>query len=111
MNKRSQDPFDPRHGYLWPPTSKLPLIGKQASVRGLRPTNRKATDHHPIAPKYPFPPDPYIRQFKLSEALQTGTLFRWLHTPDEDESKEGITTEKETGPDDNSQSEEPKPGS
>ncbi|MDF2680119.1 MAG: hypothetical protein K0R47_1309 [Brevibacillus sp.] len=56
-------------------------MNRDPIVHGLRPTNRSTASHHPIAPVNPFPPDPYINQFKLSEALQTGTLFQWLHTP------------------------------
>lgn len=35
----------------------------------------------PVPPVKPYPPDPYIDQFSLVEALQTGTLFRWLYDP------------------------------
>ncbi|GAA4716182.1 hypothetical protein [Brevibacillus fulvus] len=34
-----------------------------------------------VPPAKAFPPDPYIDQFPLPEALQTGTLFRWLYDP------------------------------
>ncbi|MFD2371189.1 hypothetical protein ACFSO0_14800 [Brevibacillus sp. GCM10020057] len=47
-----------------------------------RTAQRKQTP--PIAPVKPCPPDPYINQFTLAEALQKGTLFPWLSEPEED---------------------------
>jgi hypothetical protein len=34
-----------------------------------------------LPPAKPYPPDPYMDQFSLPEALCTGTLFRWLYDP------------------------------
>ncbi|WP_019120534.1 spore coat associated protein CotJA [Brevibacillus massiliensis] len=34
-----------------------------------------------LPPVKPYPPDPYIDQFPLPEALCAGTLFRWLYDP------------------------------
>lgn len=34
-----------------------------------------------IPPVKPYPADPYLDQFPLSEALRAGTLFRWLYDP------------------------------
>lgn len=34
-----------------------------------------------IPPAKPYPADPYMEQLPLSEALRTGTLFRWLNDP------------------------------
>ena len=34
-----------------------------------------------VPPVKPYPADPYIDQFTLSEALMAGTLFRWLYDP------------------------------
>ncbi|WP_139489757.1 spore coat associated protein CotJA [Brevibacillus dissolubilis] len=34
-----------------------------------------------LPPVKPYPPDPYIDQYPLSEALRRGTLFRWLYDP------------------------------
>jgi hypothetical protein len=34
-----------------------------------------------LPPVKPYPPDPYIDQFPLPEALAAGTLFRWLYDP------------------------------
>jgi hypothetical protein len=34
-----------------------------------------------LPPVKPYPPDPYIDQFPLPEAICAGTLFRWLYDP------------------------------
>jgi len=34
-----------------------------------------------LPPVKPYPPDPFIDQFPLPEALRAGTLFRWLYDP------------------------------
>ncbi|UFJ42016.1 spore coat associated protein CotJA [Brevibacillus humidisoli] len=52
-----------RRGRHWPPEVR----------RGYPPVN--------LPPVKPYPPDPYIDQFPLPEALRTGTLFRWLYDP------------------------------
>lgn len=41
-----------------------------------------------IPPVKPYPPDPYINQYPLPEALYKGTLFRWLYDPYEDPYRE-----------------------
>lgn len=35
----------------------------------------------PFRPVQPYPPDPFIDQFPIPEALTRGTLFRWLYRP------------------------------
>ncbi len=34
-----------------------------------------------LPPVRPYPPDPFINQFPLPEALRRGTLFCWLYDP------------------------------
>lgn len=54
--------------------------------RGAWPAQRRTAQRKqmtPIAPIKPYPPDPYINQFTLAEALQRGTLFPWLSEPQE----------------------------
>jgi hypothetical protein len=34
-----------------------------------------------LPPVKTYPPDPFIDQFTLPEALCAGTLFRWLYDP------------------------------
>ncbi|KQL44260.1 hypothetical protein AN963_22840 [Brevibacillus choshinensis] len=121
MNRRRPFSYDPRFSFPWgpfyPPGHVPQKKSRDAVVKGLRPTNRSTTSHHPIAPINPFPPDPYINQLKLSEALQTGTLFQWLHTPYGNEQGDATkevskdSTEKETNEAEDSPSKKPAPGS
>ncbi|MBO8162352.1 MAG: spore coat associated protein CotJA [Brevibacillus sp.] len=52
-----------------------------------RRSHRREQEYHrgypPInlPPVKAYPPDPYIDQFSLPEALRKGTLFRWLYDP------------------------------
>ncbi len=41
-----------------------------------------------LPPVRPYPPDPYIDQYPLPEALERGTLFRWLYDPYENPYRE-----------------------
>ncbi|MDR7317334.1 hypothetical protein [Brevibacillus nitrificans] len=114
MNRWPHAYYDPRYGYPWvyPPRR----LQKDSKVRGLRPTNQSTTDLHPIAPIHPFPPDPYINQFRPSEALQTGTLFTWLHAPEEtgqekEERGDDEIKENEAGTNEIKQSEKPEESS
>ncbi len=51
-----------------------PFFGPQSYMRpGYPPIN--------LPPVKQYPPDPFIDQFPLPEALATGTLFRWLYDP------------------------------
>jgi hypothetical protein len=34
-----------------------------------------------LPPVKPYPPDPYLDQFNLHDAMRRGTLFRWLYDP------------------------------
>ncbi|SFJ67511.1 hypothetical protein [Brevibacillus centrosporus] len=94
MNRWPHAYYDPRYGYPW---VYLPQqLQKDSKVRGRRPTNQSTADLHPIAPIHPFPPDPYINQFRPSEALQTGTLFMWLHASEKNGQESSEKEDSET---------------
>jgi hypothetical protein len=59
-------PVKPAGGFFPPPPGYF-------RPRGYPPIN--------LPPVKPYPPDPYIDQFSLPEALCVGTLFRWLYDP------------------------------
>jgi hypothetical protein len=60
--------FPPRVGFYPPGTGSYPPVN--------------------LPPVKPYPPDPYMDQFSLPEALVTGTLFRWLYDPYENPYRE-----------------------
>jgi hypothetical protein len=46
--------------------------------------NMQGNECYPVMPIYPVMPmpfDPFCPQFTLSEAMNKGTLFKWLYDP------------------------------
>ncbi|MFY0544505.1 spore coat associated protein CotJA [Brevibacillus sp. H7] len=71
----------PTGGYLPPPPPPPP--GGMLPPPPPPPPGYYRHGYPPInlPPVKPYPPDPFIDQFPLPEALCAGTLFRWLYDP------------------------------
>ncbi|MGE5704440.1 MAG: spore coat associated protein CotJA, partial [Clostridia bacterium] len=61
------------YSHARPASPMYPSSSGQRMHHGYPPVN--------VPPVKPYPPDPYIDQFTLPEALKAGTLFRWLYDP------------------------------
>ncbi|OEH85556.1 hypothetical protein BHU72_15040 [Desulfuribacillus stibiiarsenatis] len=53
---------------------------EQAAIQGFTDV-QQVTPVMPIYPVLPMPFDPFCPQFSPQEALEKGTLFKWLYDP------------------------------
>lgn len=76
-----QGPPETQWGLGYPSGKRPPQVRRSYPPEQRRPQLRQAYPPVHLPPVKPYPPDPYIDQFPLPEALYRGTLFRWLYDP------------------------------